>query len=267
MAGGANFSGWEGGAWRGEGGFFELSIRSGGKNIAPTRLAKMKRLAPIFLLSLTMHTYADLQTGIAAYNSGDYETARKEFQAAADRSDPMGLHLMASLYYQGHGVDRDLSRAVELFTAAAEKGSRPSQANLGLMYQNGDGVERDMDKAISYFEAASKQGDLQSAFLLGQIYRKGDGVQADQTKAASYYRKAAEQGHVPAANEYGLLFAQGHGVKLDYVEAYGWIAYSAKAGNGQAAKNLAQLTEILGDDVAAGRKRAAEIETSVRSPK
>ena len=167
----------------------------------------MKRLATIIPLSLTMYAHADLQTGIAAYNSGDYETARRELQAAADAKDPMGRHLMASLYYQGHGVDKDLSRAVALFAAAAEKGYRPSQANLGLMYQKGDGVERDMDKSIAYFAAASKQGDLQSAFLLGQIYRKGDGVQADQAKAAAYYREAAERGHVPAANEYGLLFA------------------------------------------------------------
>ncbi len=224
----------------------------------------MKCIAIIILLSYTMYAQADIDAGIRAYNQGNYDTALKEFTAAAEAKDPMGIHLLASLYYQGHGVDKNLDRAVELFTAAAEKGYRGSQANLGLMYQNGDGVKRDIEKAIAYYTVAGKQGDLQSAFNLGQIYRKGDGVEVDHARAAAYYKFAAERGHVPAVNEYGLLFAQGHGVEVDYVEAYGWMSFAAKAGDGQAAKNLAQLKQILGTKLAEGSKRAAEIEASIK---
>lgn len=232
--------------------------------IHPGSPQTMNRIALILFLSLTMHVHADLESGIRAYNQGDYETARKEFAAAAAVKDAQGVHLLASLYYQGHGVEKNLDRAVELFAAAAEKGYRASQANLGLMYQKGDGVERDISKAISFYTAAGRQGDLQSTFNLGQIYRKGDGVEIDQKRAAVYYKYSAERGHIPAVNEYGLLFAQGHGVELDHVEAFGWMAFAAKAGDGQAAKNLAQLKQILGDRAADGLKRAAEIEAAIK---
>ena len=224
----------------------------------------MKSLTSILFLAIAMNAYADLESGVTAYNKGDYDTARKEFNAAADSKDPMGLHLLASLYYQGHGVEKDLGRAVELFTEAAEKGYKGSQANLGLMYQKGDGVKRDIEKAIYYYTAAGKQGDLQSALNLGQIYRKGDGVEPDQAKATAYYKFAAERGYIPAVNEYGLLFAQGHGVELDYVEAFGWVSFAAKAGDTQATKNLAQLKEILGEKVGEAEKRAKEVEAAIK---
>lgn len=223
-----------------------------------------KTLFPLIALCSLMDVHADLNEGIRAYYEKDYDTARKEFEAAAKAGGVAGTHMMASLYYQGYGVEKDLKEAVRLYTEAAGKGYRASQANLGLMYHNGDGVERDIKKAIEYYTAAGKQGDLQSAYNLGQIFRKGDGVEKNFTKAAGYYKFAAEYGHVPAVNEYGLLYAQGQGVELNYVESYGWMAYAAKSGDGQAKKNLAQLEQILGDKIDLAKKRAAEVEALIK---
>src|SRR5687767_15101783 len=114
-----------------------------------------------------------IDAGISAYRQGDYATAVREFSAAAERGEPAGLHLLASLYYQGHGVDRDLARAVELFSKAAEANYAPSLANLALMYSRGDGVARDLDRSMNYGRRAAEAGDLQSQFNLGQAYRNG----------------------------------------------------------------------------------------------
>ncbi|MGK5049642.1 tetratricopeptide repeat protein [Janthinobacterium sp. GB4P2] len=57
--------------------------------------------------------------------------------------------LPASLYYQGHGVEQNLPKAVELFTAAAQAGFPPSLANLALMYASGDGVVQDMAQSLA----------------------------------------------------------------------------------------------------------------------
>lgn len=111
----------------------------------------MRRLSIIFTLVLVMTSNADIESGIRAYHQGDYETARKEFSAAAESKDPKGIHLLASLYYQGHGVPKDLDRAVALFKESAEKGYRASQANLGLMYQADSGSE----SISEYFSIAS----------------------------------------------------------------------------------------------------------------
>ncbi|MEZ5329319.1 MAG: tetratricopeptide repeat protein [Verrucomicrobiales bacterium] len=207
--------------------------------------------------------HADLKTGIVAYNKGDYATAKKEFSAAADAKDPTGMHLLGSLYYQGHGVEKDIKRAVELFAAAAELGWRPSQTNLGLIYQSGDGVKRDIRKAIEYYMAAGKQGDLQATYQLGQIFRKGDGVDQDYARALDYYRLAVQQGYLPAVHEYGIMFANGDGVKADFVEAYGWIAYVAATGDENAKKNLAKIENALGDDLEKAKVRADEISAEI----
>ena len=206
---------------------------------------------------------ADLKNGIVAYNAGDYATAKKEFLVAADAKEPMGLHLLGSLYYQGHGVEKDMKRAVDLFAAAAELGWRPSQTNLGIIYQAGDGVKRDMVKAMEYYMAAGKQGDLQATFHLGQIFRRGDGVEQDYAKALDYYRLAVQQGYLPAVHEYGIMFANGHGVEKNLVEAYGWIAYVAATGDKTAKQNLANIESTLGDELEKAQHRAAEISAEI----
>ena len=185
------------------------------------------------------------EAGILAYNDGNYAEAFKQFDAAARTGEPAGQHLLASLYYQGHGVMQDVPKAVELFTAAAQAGFPPSLANLALMYTSGDGVAQDMAQSLAYGRQAAEAGDGQSQFNLAQAYRKGDGVPQDYAEAAFWYKQAAEAGSLSAQNEYGLLYAQGQGVEVDYVQAYAWIAMPAEAGSAQSIKNRDQLLEIL----------------------
>lgn len=187
--------------------------------------------------------------GIKAYHAGDFEAAKRVFEKSAEEEDPMGLHLLASLYYEGKGVEKDLKKAVDLFEEAAAKGFVASNANLGLIYQNGEGVEKNLPKAIEFYKTAAEKGHLQSLFNLGQIYRKGEGVTKNLEKAADYYSEAAVNGYLPAFNEFGLLFAQGQGVKRNYVEAYAWLALGAENKDEQAAKNLETVIKILGKDM------------------
>jgi len=207
-----------------------------------------------FLMSFPVS--ASTLLGIEAYNSGNYRAARGHFEAAAQAGSAEGMHLLGALYYQGHGVAKDLTRAVELFSKAANLGYAPSLSNLGLMYSMGDGVPKDLKKALELSTKAAETGDPLAQFNLAQSYRLGDEVVArDYKKAAHWYRKAAEAGNPKAQNEYGLMFAQGQGVPLDYVTAYAWIDMPARAGNPQSQKNKAQLEQILG---------AADLERAVR---
>jgi len=206
----------------------------------------MHRLLALALgIAMSLPVSAAINDGIAAYNSGNYAVAFKEFSAAANQGNAVGKHLLASLYYQGQGVERDLRKAVSLFKEAAAANYPPSLANLALMYSNGDGVPADQKVAFQYGHKAAEAGDVQSQFNLAQAYRKGSGVPQDYEKAASWYRKAAEAGMPQAQNEYGLLFAQGQGVPLDYVQAFAWIDMPASAGDPQSVKNRTQLLTIL----------------------
>ena len=208
----------------------------------------MRHLAiSVLFLLMSGNTPASTLLGIEAYNSGNYRAARGHFEAAAQAGSAEGMHLLGALYYQGHGVQKDLARAVELYLKAAALGYGPSLSNLAIMHSVGDGVPKDLKKAHELAVRAAETGDLQAQFNLAQSYRMGDETVArDYQKAAHWYRKAAEAGMPKAQNEYGLLFAQGHGVPIDYVTAYAWIDMPARAGNPQSQKNKAQLEQILG---------------------
>jgi TPR repeat protein len=145
----------------------------------------MRRLAAaLAALAMTNPSLASVDEGIAAYNAGRHEAARQHFEQAAAAGSPAGKHLLASLYYQGHGVPKDLARAVALFTEAADAGFPPSMANLALMYSLGDGVPKNQEKALAYALRAAESGDVQSQFNLAQSYRRGAGVPRDDSKAA-----------------------------------------------------------------------------------
>lgn len=225
-------------------------------------------MRPLFFVCLILFPavlMADVGAGISAFNNGDYAAALDEFKKASDTGEAAGTHYLASMYYQGKGVKRDLDRAVQLFLQAATKDFVPSLANLGLMYHRGDGVKQDLEKALSFYRKAAQKGDLQSAFNLGQMYRKGEGVAADNTEALRYYRLAAERGYVPAANELGLMYVQGQGVKADYIEAYGWLEFASNSGDESAGKNLEQLKEILGEKgLDRAEARAEEISKRIK---
>lgn len=91
---------------------------------------------------------AEVDDGILAYDKGHYAAAYKEFSSSAKRGDPAEKHLLASLYYRGHGVGKDMKKAVDLFTEAAESDHLPSLANLALMYSLGDGVQKNIKKSL-----------------------------------------------------------------------------------------------------------------------
>ncbi|MGK0189002.1 MAG: TPR repeat protein [Verrucomicrobiales bacterium] len=226
------------------------------------RLAMLEAMA-VFVVPMAAR--AGLEDGIIAYNNRDYAKAKEEFQTAAEAKNPMGLHLLASLYFEGHGVKKNVKHAVKLFTEAADQGLRPALTNLGIIYQSGnDGVKRDIRKAMEYFMAAGKQGDLQATYHLGQIFRKGDGVEQDYKKAIDYYRLAVQEGYLPAVHEYGIMIANGHGVAKNLVEAYAWLAYVAATDDNEAKSNLLKVKDALNDEeLKHAKKRAAEISKEI----
>ena len=82
---------------------------------------------------------ADFQKGVAAYKSGDYATALREWKPLA------------------------------------EQGDATAQSNLGLMYQKGKGVPKDNKEAVKWSRKAADQGNADAQIYLGDAYRGGGG--------------------------------------------------------------------------------------------
>ena len=76
---------------------------------------------------------------------------------------------------------------------AADQGDAKAQVNLGGMYFNGHGVPKDVVEAARLFRLAAEQGDAQAQFKLGIMYALGQGVPKDDVQAYAWMNIGAAQ--------------------------------------------------------------------------
>jgi TPR repeat protein len=137
----------------------------------------------------------DFQKGIAAYESGDYATALREWKPLA------------------------------------EQGNADAQVHLGGMYTLGKGVPKDYKTAVKWYSLAAEQGHSNAQYNLGWMYRQGRGVPQNDKTAVKWYRLAAEQGHADAQSNLGAMYALKQGVVQDNIYAHMWGHLGASNGN------------------------------------
>jgi TPR repeat protein len=114
------------------------------------------------IVCLVVPAWADFQTGMDAYNRGDFAAALREWQPLA------------------------------------EQGDARAQFSFGLLYENGDGVPRDYAKARQWYEKAAAQGDAKAQLYLGMQYSFGQGGPVDLVQAYMWYSLAAGNGNAHA---------------------------------------------------------------------
>lgn len=136
----------------------------------------MKKEWVILFISLGIsnvtNAMSELETGLEAYQQKNYKLASKQFEKLSKNGNAEATYYLASLYFQGYGVPKDLNQAFNLFQQSAEHGYAPSLANLAIMYNNGLGIQKNIQKAFEYRLKAANAGDLQSQYNLAQGYRK-----------------------------------------------------------------------------------------------
>ena len=121
-------------------------------------------------------------------------------------------------------------RATEEDRRLAEEGDADAQALLAVVYFNGRGVERNYAEALRWARLAAEQGNAGGRTVLGMAYHSGNGVARDPAEAARWLRPAAEQGNASAQTVLGLLYLQGDGVVQDDVSAYVWLTLADASG-------------------------------------
>ena len=68
---------------------------------------------------------------------------------AADQNYAPALNELGCLYFNGKGVESDLSQTLFYQKLAAAQDYTPAQVNLGYLYENGYGVEKNLYTAES----------------------------------------------------------------------------------------------------------------------
>jgi TPR repeat protein len=144
--------------------------------------------------------WADFETGMDAYNRGDYATVLNDLRPLAEQGDANAQNNLGVLYYNGQGVPQDYVQARQWFEKAAAQGEANAQNSLGVLYYNGEGGPQDYTKARQWYEKAAAQGDAYAQFNLGVLYYNGQGVLHDYVQAHMWSNLAAANGHKKAVD-------------------------------------------------------------------
>jgi TPR repeat protein len=151
-----------------------------------------------FLLLPGIALAADLETGLAAYFEGDYETSLAECQPLAEEGIADAQFCVGRLYANGFGVAMNDDLALQWYGRAAEQGHGEAQYSLGLMNANGWGVAMNDDEAARWYGLAAEAGFVQAQISLAKVYQEGRGAEQNFVEAYTWFHIAAELGEFSA---------------------------------------------------------------------
>lgn len=132
----------------------------------------------------------DVQSGIAAWQAGDYAKAVAEWRPLADAGNADAQFNVAQAYRLGRGVPQNLNLAEQWFERAARQRHEQAGASLGLLlFQNGRARE-----AMPWIQAAAMRGDPRAQYVFGTALFNGDVLRQDLPRAYAMVGAAAAQG-------------------------------------------------------------------------
>ena len=135
-----------------------------------------------------------VETGIEAWQRGDYEQAVAAWRPLAEKGDADAAFNLAQAYRLGRGVPLDLAQAQGWLERAARKDHVDAQTTLGLLlFENGNRTS-----GLRWLRKAAEHGDARAQLVYGTALFNGDGVPRDAVKAYAFVSRAAAQGLAPA---------------------------------------------------------------------
>ena len=107
----------------------------------------------VVLFALSFSAQArNYNDGFIAAESGNYQTALKQWGPLAEQGHPVAQFNLALLYHSGSGISLDESKAVEWYKKSAKNGYYPAQEYMAVGYREGwFGLPKDNKKA-NYWE-------------------------------------------------------------------------------------------------------------------
>jgi TPR repeat protein len=112
------------------------------------------------------------------------------------------MSMLAQRYEDGIGVDQSWKQAAHYFKMGVELGDVTSVTSLGVLYYNGHGVEPDVEKAIELFMKAAALGNIDAILNLKRFDKNEGNTTPSFTpipKFCSYCGKA----HKPPTTKLG----------------------------------------------------------------
>lgn len=141
-------------------------------------------------LSAAVPAFADVKSGVEAWERGDYTTAVAAWRAAAVKGDADAQFNLAQAYKLGRGVDVDLSMAENLYRRAAEQGHVQAEDNYGiLLFTNGK-----QKTAMPWLEKSAARGEPRAQYIVGTAAFNGDFITRDPVRGYALMKRANDAG-------------------------------------------------------------------------
>ena len=115
---------------------------------------------------------AAFNSGVTAYDTGDYEKAFKIWWDLR-YEDLAAMRNLGMMLRKGQGTAKDPQKAEEVYLRAAEAGLPTAQADLADMYLKGELGAPDLVRALPLLEAAAAANHPVAQYQLGQFYETG----------------------------------------------------------------------------------------------
>jgi TPR repeat protein len=157
---------------------------------------------------LTSGLHADYEDGVTAAQKGDFDTALREFTAAAEAGLDLAQYNLAILYFTGQGVEQNYTEALRWTLAAAEQGHLNAQFNLGALYYTGTGTGVDLIEALRWYTIAAQSQHPGAQYNLATMYELGEGTAVDLVEAHFWASAAQYNEFADAPALLGRLSAQ-----------------------------------------------------------
>lgn len=96
-----------------------------------------------------------LREGVAAFERGDYQLARKHMRALAAREVAAAEVLLGTMAANGQGGPREPAIAAAWYLGAARRGHPAAQLALSHAFATGTGVPQNRERALALARAAA----------------------------------------------------------------------------------------------------------------
>lgn len=175
-------------------------------------------------------------------------------QKAADAGSLDAMFDLSDCYYDGDGVEKNISLAIKWMTKAADAGYIKAQTALGATYFQGmEGLDQNYALSEKYLMMAAEKDNVDAQAFISYLYI----AMEEYDKAMLWARKASQMEHPQAYFALGRIYDEGLGVETNHLEGLKWFEKAAKGGDADA-QNMVGNIYLNADYVKHDEKKAFE---------
>ena len=158
--------------------------------------------------------------GYANLLKKDNFSAFKLSQEAFELRNPYATYSLATFYFEGIAIDKDIDKAIQLHKLAIDLGSTESTYALGVAHHYGHGVEVSREIAIEYYLKAIEKENHHAMVNLAYLYLQ-DGNAEEALPLLNHVSKIQDSTAFEEANStLGQLYFHGDLVVQNYNTAF-----------------------------------------------